>query len=100
MECTSLNEDQATLLITFLRNSDIVHDFKYRLVKAFRALVNQAKTPMSQIDVLVESHPSGSPLFFVYTIRWHRQQPSQPLTKPVTATTFNEWNQARSPLPG
>jgi phage antirepressor YoqD-like protein len=37
-----VNEDQATLLITYLRNNEIVREFKKRLVKAFRALVNRA----------------------------------------------------------
>lgn len=36
-----LNEDQAILLITYLRNNEIVRGFKIRLVKAFRALVNR-----------------------------------------------------------
>lgn len=37
-----LNEDQAILLITYLRNNELVRGFKIRLVKAFRALVNRA----------------------------------------------------------
>lgn len=39
-EYALLNEDQATLIITFMRNSDIVRDFKKRLVKEFRNMIN------------------------------------------------------------
>ncbi len=53
-----LNEDQAILLLTYLRNSEVVREFKKRLVKAFRALVNQVTGPvqvllsMSRTDML------------------------------------------------
>ena len=39
-----LNEQQATLLITYMRNNDVVRAFKKRLVKAFYELANQART--------------------------------------------------------
>ncbi|MDQ5911548.1 MAG: hypothetical protein QG599_3646 [Pseudomonadota bacterium] len=38
---TILNEDQATYLITLLRNTPIVRRFKLNLVKAFRAAINE-----------------------------------------------------------
>jgi len=41
-----LNEDQAILLLTYLRNTEVVREFKVRLVKAFRALVNQVTGPV------------------------------------------------------
>lgn len=34
-EYASLNEPQATLLFTYMRNTDVVRDFKKRIVKAF-----------------------------------------------------------------
>jgi phage antirepressor YoqD-like protein len=37
-EYTLLNEQQATLLITYMKNTEIVRKFKMRLVKAFYAL--------------------------------------------------------------
>jgi phage regulator Rha-like protein len=36
-----LNEQQATLLLTYLRNSEIVREFKKALVKAFYELKSQ-----------------------------------------------------------
>jgi phage regulator Rha-like protein len=42
-EIAVLNEDQATYLITLLRNNEIVRAFKIRLVKAFRAATNRLK---------------------------------------------------------
>ena len=38
-EFAVLNEEQATLLLTYMRNSDIVRDFKKRLVQIGRAHV-------------------------------------------------------------
>lgn len=38
-----LNEEQATLLMTYLRNSDVVRDFKKRLVREFYALRAQQR---------------------------------------------------------
>lgn len=37
-EIAVLNEEQATLLMTYLRNSDVVRDFKKRLVREFYAM--------------------------------------------------------------
>lgn len=46
-EVAVLNEDHATLLLTFMRNNDIVKDFKKRLVREFstlrRAIVPQSR---------------------------------------------------------
>ncbi|PHR86009.1 MAG: phage regulatory protein/antirepressor Ant [Blastopirellula sp.] len=50
-EYATLNEPQATLLMTYMRNSEIVKRFKIRLVKAFYELANN-KPPMSRMDVL------------------------------------------------
>lgn len=44
-EVAVLNEQQATLLVTYMRNNEIVRDFKKRLVRAFYELRNQATTP-------------------------------------------------------
>lgn len=41
-EIALLNERQATLLITYMRNSDIVRAFKMRLVKEFYELARNA----------------------------------------------------------
>jgi len=47
-EFTFLNEQQATLLISFLRNSPIVIEFKVALVRAFFELRDQAQTNLAQ----------------------------------------------------
>ncbi len=56
VEFAILNEQQATLLITYMRNSDIVRGFKKRLVKAFFDLAQQARAnpfvSMSRVDLL------------------------------------------------
>ena len=57
-EYAILNEDQATLLITYMRNSEIVRTFKKRLVKEFRNMHNQLNRPLSKLEIaeqLVES---------------------------------------------
>lgn len=43
-ELALLNEQQATLLMTYMRNSSVVRDFKKRLVKAFYELASRAKS--------------------------------------------------------
>lgn len=43
-EYAILNEQQATLILTYMRNSDIVRAFKKQLVKAFYELANRAKS--------------------------------------------------------
>ncbi|AHG63166.1 Rha family transcriptional regulator [Advenella mimigardefordensis] len=50
-EYAVLNEQQATLLITYMRNSEIVRTFKKRLVKAFYEL-RSSKTELSRIELL------------------------------------------------
>lgn len=44
-EVAILNEQQSTLLLTYMRNSDIVRSFKKALVKAFFRLAQQARQP-------------------------------------------------------
>lgn len=46
-EFAYLNEQQATLLITYMRNSDIVRRFKIELVRAFYALRDNARLQSS-----------------------------------------------------
>src|SRR5699024_9096531 len=41
VEYALLNEQQSTLLMTYMRNSNIVREFKKRLVKAFYELAKQ-----------------------------------------------------------
>ena len=41
-EVAILNEDHATLLLTYMRNNDVVKDFKKRLVREFSALRRKA----------------------------------------------------------
>jgi phage antirepressor YoqD-like protein len=50
-EIAFLNEHQSTLLLTYMRNSEIVRTFKKRLVKAFFELAGSAK-PQSSPSVL------------------------------------------------
>lgn len=44
-EYAILNEQQSTLLMTYMRNNDVVRAFKKRLVKAFFELAQQARQP-------------------------------------------------------
>ena len=44
-EIACLNEQQATLVMTYMRNSDIVREFKKRLVKAFWDMARQLTQP-------------------------------------------------------
>lgn len=53
-EYALLNEDQATLLITYMRNNDVVRAFKKTLVKAFRDIRqnNTLSVPQSFVEAL------------------------------------------------
>lgn len=53
-EVAFLNQEQATLVMTYMRNSEIVRTFKKRLVKAFYEIANTAKiaAPTSLKDTL------------------------------------------------
>ena len=44
-EVAILNEEHATLLLTYMRNNDVVRDFKKRLVREFSALRRATATP-------------------------------------------------------
>ncbi|MEM7621126.1 MAG: Rha family transcriptional regulator [Pseudomonadota bacterium] len=48
-EYALLNEQQATLLLTYFRNTDIVREFKKRLVKAFFELAEKVRTQVPQV---------------------------------------------------
>jgi len=57
-EVAQLNEQQATLLITYLRNNEHVRTFKKELVKAFYAMAQQLNTqrsPMSEDDIVAQA---------------------------------------------
>ncbi|CAK0776900.1 putative phage-encoded protein [Gammaproteobacteria bacterium] len=54
-EIALLNEQQATLLLTYMRNSQIVRGFKKRLVKAFWDLARQAASPFAIPQTLSEA---------------------------------------------
>lgn len=47
-----LNEDHATLLLTYMRNNDIVRDFKKRLVREFSAMRKQLATPLQGNELM------------------------------------------------
>ncbi|WP_437436780.1 Rha family transcriptional regulator [Pseudomonas putida] len=54
-EIALLNEQQATLLLTYMRNTSIVRDFKKRLVKEFWRLAKAAPaqpTDLSKLEIL------------------------------------------------
>lgn len=54
-EVALLNEQQATLLITYMRNSDVVRAFKIRLVKAFYELAARLRErPMTTGEALIQ----------------------------------------------
>ncbi len=43
LEYAELNEPQATLILTYMRNNEVVREFKKRLVKAFYTLTHQPR---------------------------------------------------------
>ena len=47
-----LNEEHATLLLTYMRNSDVVRDFKKRLVHEFYEMRRAAATPLAGPELL------------------------------------------------
>lgn len=47
-----LNEEQATLLMTYLRNSPVVKDFKRRLVRDFYEMRKRLATPLQGAELL------------------------------------------------
>ncbi|MFY4750033.1 Rha family transcriptional regulator [Aliarcobacter butzleri] len=49
-----LNEQQSYLLLTYLRNSEIVRNFKIALVKAFFEIKKQLKNESSNTDIQIE----------------------------------------------
>lgn len=52
-EYALLNEGQATLLLTYMRNNDVVREFKKRLVKAFMELKTGARGPeLTKLEIL------------------------------------------------
>lgn len=55
-EFAILNEQHATLLLTYMRNNDVVREFKKRLVRAFFDLHQKQKVPdmanLSRLDIL------------------------------------------------
>jgi phage antirepressor YoqD-like protein len=55
-EYAILNEQQSTLLLTYMRNNDVVRAFKKRLVKAFFELAQQRQSPavenLSRLEIL------------------------------------------------
>ncbi|MBF0383027.1 MAG: Rha family transcriptional regulator [Magnetococcales bacterium] len=52
VEFANLNEHQSTLIMTYMRNSEIVRGFKKQLVKAFFELANQ-RPPISSAEQLL-----------------------------------------------
>lgn len=50
-EYALLNEQQATLILTYLKNTEIVRTFKKRLVKAFYELVHKVNQPLNPANM-------------------------------------------------
>nr|WP_315413905.1 Rha family transcriptional regulator [uncultured Pseudomonas sp.] len=50
-EFAILNEPQSTLLLTYMRNTDIVRAFKKKLVREFWEMVQQRNQPMTQAEI-------------------------------------------------
>lgn len=48
-EIALLNEQQATLLMTYMRNNDVVRNFKKRLVKAFYEITQQQRANLPSL---------------------------------------------------
>lgn len=51
-EVAILNEEHATLLLTYMRNSDVVRDFKKRLVREFYEMRRRLSTPMTANELM------------------------------------------------
>ena len=57
-EIAQLNEQQATLLLTYMRNNDQVRIFKKNLVRAFYDMaqqLNNQRSPMSEDDIVAQA---------------------------------------------
>jgi len=55
-EYAVLNEQQSTLLLTYMRNSEVVRAFKKRLVKQFWEMAEQLRSkPLSQAQMFLQS---------------------------------------------
>lgn len=84
-EYAILNEDQATLLITYMRNSERVRLFKKQLVKAFREMHNtlQAQAPrqLSRLEIaeqLVDSLKREEQLLLENTLKQQKIEEDAP----------------------
>lgn len=56
-EVAVLNEQQATLLLTYMRNNAEVRRFKKRLVRAFYELLSEKRQPAFQVpQTMAEAH--------------------------------------------
>lgn len=55
-EVALLNEQQATLIMTYMKNTAIVREFKKRLVKAFYELAQNRISPLQHFSVPVEAN--------------------------------------------
>lgn len=51
-EVAVLNEEHATLLLTYMRNNDVVRTFKKRLVRAFYELRNQSAPGLTEDEIV------------------------------------------------
>lgn len=65
-EIATLNEPQATLLMTYMRNNDVVRAFKKRLVRAFYDMATDAR---GQIDADLDDPVKLRELLLHYTNR-------------------------------
>ena len=54
-EIAILNEQQATLILTYMRNSEIVRTFKKALVKAFYELRNNQKKQLTASEMFLQN---------------------------------------------
>lgn len=69
-EIALLNEQQATLLLTYMRNNEVVRAFKKRLVRAFYEMAQRVRKGGDDLAPKTASHPyyhtpSGTPMFNV-----------------------------------
>jgi len=91
-EIAYLNEPQATLLMTFMRNSEIVIKFKKALVRAFFDLRDRAASSgPSRSDPLNMSHRADIAVATDRTFRsWMRTSRALGLAKPAAIRLANE----------
>lgn len=86
-EVAVLTEEHATLLLTYMRNSDVVREFKKRLVHAFYALRNraQAAPPLQGPELIAAALLESQKVLEQREVRIHQLETEQTRNAPKVA---------------